>query len=123
MKVALLPRGTYRAFRWPVAAAFALGLFGLSAGTASASTIAGTWSLDAPHTDTYAAQVQQPINPDGSSVWAAKRGVIPVQFKLTDTSSYMFESLLASQSDGTSASGAYSALALTPSETGPRSAA
>jgi hypothetical protein len=31
----------------------------------------------------YKAQIQQPINPDGTSTWPAKRGVIPVQFKLT----------------------------------------
>jgi hypothetical protein len=31
----------------------------------------------------YAAQVQQPINADGTSVFNAKRGVIPVAFKLT----------------------------------------
>jgi hypothetical protein len=29
----------------------------------------------------YAAQVQQPINPDNTSVWPAKRGVIPVRSK------------------------------------------
>jgi hypothetical protein len=29
------------------------------------------------------AQIQQPINPNGSSTWPAKRGVLPVQFKLT----------------------------------------
>ena len=31
----------------------------------------------------YTSQVQQPINPDNTSTWPAKRGVIPVQFKLT----------------------------------------
>src|SRR6266566_4656049 len=31
----------------------------------------------------YAAQVQQPINADGTSIFNAKRGVIPVAFKLT----------------------------------------
>jgi hypothetical protein len=31
----------------------------------------------------HKAQVLPPINPDGSSVWPAKRGVIPVQFKVT----------------------------------------
>jgi hypothetical protein len=31
----------------------------------------------------YGAQVQQPINADGTSVFNAKRGVIPVAFKLT----------------------------------------
>jgi hypothetical protein len=28
-------------------------------------------------------QIRQPINPDGTSTWPAKRGVIPVQFNLT----------------------------------------
>jgi sugar lactone lactonase YvrE len=32
---------------------------------------------------TYSAQVQQPINPDGSSVFSVKRGVVPVKFTLT----------------------------------------
>jgi hypothetical protein len=31
----------------------------------------------------YAAQVQQPINADGSSVFGVKRGVVPVKFTLT----------------------------------------
>src|SRR5439155_4733697 len=31
----------------------------------------------------YSAQVQQPINPDGSSVFSVKRGVVPVKFTLT----------------------------------------
>jgi streptogramin lyase len=31
----------------------------------------------------YTAQVQQPINPDGSSVFSVRRGVIPVKFTLT----------------------------------------
>jgi len=31
----------------------------------------------------YAAQVQQPINADGTSVFSVKRGVIPVKFTLT----------------------------------------
>jgi hypothetical protein len=31
----------------------------------------------------YGAQIQQPINADGTSVFNAKRGVIPVAFKLT----------------------------------------
>jgi hypothetical protein len=77
-------------------AAGGLALFGLmTAGAASAgSYTSGAWTLTAPQTDSYAAQVQQPINPDGSSVWSAKRGVIPVQFKLYDTKSFTFESLL-----------------------------
>jgi hypothetical protein len=32
---------------------------------------------------TYAAQIQQPINADGSSVFNVKRGVVPVKFTLT----------------------------------------
>ena len=31
----------------------------------------------------YSRQVQQPINPDGSSVFSVKRGVVPVKFTLT----------------------------------------
>jgi hypothetical protein len=31
----------------------------------------------------YAAQIQQPINPDGSSVFSIKRGVVPVKFTLS----------------------------------------
>ena len=31
----------------------------------------------------YSAQVQQPINPDGSSVFSVKRGVVPIKFTLT----------------------------------------
>jgi hypothetical protein len=61
--------------------------------------LGGGWTIQSPTTVTkttsveqsletqggvqYASQVQQPINPDNSSVWPAKRGVIPVQFKLT----------------------------------------
>lgn len=72
---------------------------------AQASTAIGHWTLDAPSTtittiaDVYSAQVQQPINPGGTSVWPAKRGVVPVQFKVTQatrttkTTSYTFESL------------------------------
>ena len=34
-------------------------------------------------TSTYTAQVQQPINPDGSSVFNVHRGVVPARFTLT----------------------------------------
>jgi hypothetical protein len=34
-------------------------------------------------TPAYSAQIQQPINPDGSSVFSIKRGVVPVKFTLT----------------------------------------
>jgi hypothetical protein len=86
-----------RITRMLVAAATAGGLtlVGLmTAGAASAGTYtSGAWTLTAPQTDSYSAQVQQPINPNGSSVWSAKKGVIPVQFTLTDTKSFTFESL------------------------------
>src|SRR5579859_3374048 len=77
------------------ATAGGLALAGIvSSGAASAGTFAsGAWTLTAPQTDSFSAQVEQPINPDGSSVWSAKRGIIPVQFTLTDTKSFVFESL------------------------------
>jgi hypothetical protein len=116
------------------------GLMLVLAGTgAEAATLGGTWSRDLPCTTSqsthvnnpvtstghkYSAQVQQPINPDNTSVWPAKRGVIPVQFKVTDapvtttstttdtttTTHCAFESLNGAQ-DHT----AYSVLAFTPS--------
>jgi hypothetical protein len=71
---------------------------------ANAATLQqGHWKLDAPGgaSKSYAAQVQQPIDPDGSSVWSKKRGVIPVQFKVTETdkSSFRFESLTGDGAD------------------------
>jgi hypothetical protein len=36
-----------------------------------------------PPTPSYAAQVQAPINPDGSSTFSVRRGVVPVKFRLT----------------------------------------
>jgi hypothetical protein len=77
----------------------ALVLGGASAG--AATSLGGSWYQDLPCTTSqaqtvhdpvvgatghkYSAQIQQPINPDNTSVWPAKRGVIPVQFKVTDT--------------------------------------
>jgi hypothetical protein len=49
--------------------------------TTDVTTTTSTESQTIP--GSYKAQVQQPINPDGTSTWPAKRGVIPVQFKLT----------------------------------------
>jgi len=43
----------------------------------------GAFELGANPPPPYAAQVQQPINPDGSSVFKAKRGVVPVKFTIT----------------------------------------
>jgi len=36
-----------------------------------------------PPTPSYAAQVQSPINPDGTSTFSVRRGVVPVKFNLT----------------------------------------
>jgi hypothetical protein len=42
----------------------------------------GTWALAQLYDPPFFAQVQQPINPDGSSVFNVNRGVVPVKFKL-----------------------------------------
>ena len=100
----------HRPIRTVAAALAAAALIALAAPAASASSstatkfvntqIADGWWLESPTeitTDvtsesspeeqitgsTYKAQIQQPINPDKTSSWPAKRGVIPVQFKLT----------------------------------------
>src|SRR4051794_36325264 len=73
-----------------------LGMCGLLlalAGNAAAATTTGTWSSFPPQTSTtqtttsagtptYKTAVRPPINADGSSNFAARRGVIPVQFDL-----------------------------------------
>jgi hypothetical protein len=88
----------------------AAGLLLMSAGVASAETttkvefdniaLGNSWWLESPTEITtdvsestspatdetfsaYSAQIRQPINPDGTSTWPSKRGVIPVQFNLT----------------------------------------
>ncbi len=103
----------HRTIRTAVAALAAAALMALTASVAPASAtsssvtefdniaIGDNWWLESPteittdvqatqKTETrngsfssYNAQIQQPINPNGSSTWPAKRGVIPVQFKLT----------------------------------------
>jgi hypothetical protein len=50
--------------------------------TTDVSTSQETESRDGSFSS-YNAQIRQPINPDGSSTWPAKRGVVPVQFNLT----------------------------------------
>src|SRR5713101_3260150 len=65
----------------------------VAAGGDATTGTTGSWTLYPAQTDTtssstvtstaYKAAVQQPINPDGSSSWPAKRGVIPVQFSLS----------------------------------------
>lgn len=64
-----------------VAVAFTVGL------PAGSATSAGTWELIPAQSDTtgtpvttYQTVVRPPINADGSSVFNAKRGVVPVQF-------------------------------------------
>ncbi len=47
------------------------------------SAILGTNEAFAPASP-YAAQIQQPIDPNGSGVFTAKRGVVPVKFTLTN---------------------------------------
>lgn len=67
----------------------------VTGGTASAgSYTSGSWSLDAPSTVTAAAQVQQPINADGSSVFNHKSSTVPVKFKVTQTRTFAFESVV-----------------------------
>jgi hypothetical protein len=88
----------------------AAGLLLMSAGTASADVttktefdniaLGNSWWLESPTEITtdvstteksesrdgaslYNSQIRQPINPDNTSTWPAKRGVIPVQFNLT----------------------------------------
>jgi hypothetical protein len=103
----------HRPTRTAVAALAAAALMALAAGVAPASAtsssvtefdniaIGDNWWLESPteittdvqatqKTETrngslssYNAQIQQPIDPNGSSTWPAKRGVIPIQFKLT----------------------------------------
>jgi hypothetical protein len=53
----------------------------------------GSWNLDAPGGTTYSAQVQQPVNADGSSVFSAKNRTIPVKYKVTAQSKFAFESV------------------------------
>jgi hypothetical protein len=46
----------------------------------------GFWyfvAIQPPPRPTYVAQIQQPINSDGSSVFSVRRGVVPVKFTLT----------------------------------------
>jgi hypothetical protein len=89
---------------------------------ANAATLQqGHWKLDAPGgaSKTFAAQVQQPIDPDGSSVWSKKRGVIPVQFKVTETdkSSFRFESLVGAADPNNDPYNDYSNVVWTPPTT------
>jgi hypothetical protein len=88
-----------------LAASGGLTMLGLmSAGAASAGTYtSGDWTLVAPGGTTYAAQVLQPINSDGSSVFNHKSSTIPVQYKVTQTSQFAFESVVSGDSGVTPA--------------------
>lgn len=71
-------------------------------------TTTGTWELYPPQSKVYEASVQQPINPDGTSTWPANKGVVPVQFKLSQGyGPVVFESI--------QSSGSYSSLTFSPS--------
>jgi hypothetical protein len=71
----------------------------MSGGAASAGTYtSGDWTLVAPGSTTYAAQVQQPINANGSSVFNHKSSTVPVQYKVTQTQSFAFESVVSGDS-------------------------
>ena len=49
----------------------------------SASEIQALFNAGSAGVCRYAAQVQQPINADGTSVFNVRRGVVPVKFTLT----------------------------------------
>jgi hypothetical protein len=107
-----------------ITAVLGFAALGLMAGAASAATVTttGGWVLDPPQSvstststatsSVYQAQVQQPINADGSSSWPSNRGVVPVQFTLqkatqatttttTTTGPVIFQSLKSAQGTGT----------------------
>jgi len=65
------------------------------AAPAFAATTTGSWSQYPTGATVYQAQIQQPINPDGSSNWPAKsKGGIPIMFSLSSgTEPAVFESI------------------------------
>jgi hypothetical protein len=73
----------------------ALMMVALVSGAAAAATTTGTWSQYPTGAPVYSAQIQQPINPDGSSNWPAKsKGGIPIMFSLSSgTGAAVFESI------------------------------
>lgn len=117
---------------WLLAAALlaAVAAFAIPS-SATAVTPIGTWELIPAQSDTagtpvnsYMTAVRQPINADGSSVFGAKRGVIPVQFDvLSGTATphtigpVVFESINGGNDPTTASSGPYawSGLYFTPS--------
>jgi hypothetical protein len=74
----------------------ALALLAIAAAPAAASaTTTGTWSQYPTGASAYSAQVQQPINLDGSSNWPSKsKGGIPIMFSLSSgTGAAVFQSI------------------------------
>src|SRR5712692_8409718 len=67
----------------------------LASGAASAATTGGSWTAYPGQSTVYKTQVQQPINADGSSVFANNsKGVIPVKFALlSGLGPFVFESI------------------------------
>jgi hypothetical protein len=74
-----------------------LGLMNAGAATAGTYT-SGDWTLVAPGGTTYTAQVLQPINSDGTSVFNHKNSTIPVQYKVMQSQSFAFESVVTGDS-------------------------
>jgi hypothetical protein len=80
-----------------------LGLMG--GGAASAGTYtSGDWTLVAPGGTTYSAQVLQPINGDGTSVFNHKGSTIPVKYAVTQSTHFAFESVVTGDSNEAPAS-------------------
>jgi hypothetical protein len=67
----------------------------LPAALVAAATTSGTWSQYPTGAPVYQAQIQAPINADGSSNWPAKsKGGIPIMFKLSSgTGAAVFQSI------------------------------
>jgi hypothetical protein len=108
-----------RAARLIVIAVATLSLTIGTSGMASATT-AGTWTAYPGQSTIYQTQLKQPLNADGSSVFANNsKSVIPVQFALlSGLGPFVFESIY---SDGTdpneNTTDDYSILSFTPSTT------
>ena len=102
-----------------IAASSGLAMLGLYGGAASAGTYTdGVWTLVAPGGTTYAAQVQQPINSDGSSIFNHKSSTVPVKYTATRASSFMFESVWQGDSGQTPAADTKTSYAYYPMPAG-----
>jgi acetyltransferase-like isoleucine patch superfamily enzyme len=82
---------------------------------ALSQTTTGTWTLDPPQAQALQVSIDQPINPDGSSVFSAK-AVVPIQYDLlSGYGPVVFESLLAASQQNPYVPPAFSALDFVPS--------